>query len=450
MAGASFAMSRVDARGCPHSGATTTAAASYERALAAFQSWRVGAEVELAPALREAPGFVMAHVLKGYLRVSSRDPRRVRSAQPMLARASALAMNARERLHVRALGAVLADDYQGAKARLGKLLQREPRDVLALQMAQWFDYLTGDVALMRDRVAAVLPAWSPDLPGYGAVLAMHAFGLEEAGEYERAEESARAALALDPYNARAHHTMAHVFEMTGRAEAGVRWLQENAAGWVGSTAVRHCFWHLALFQLARGEVDEALALYDERIAPGRDADVADLIDASALLWRLHLRGVDPGERWRPVADAWAPHSDDAFCSFNDLHAMLAFVGAGERERAGHLEQFLVASRARRTRHGATTRRLGLPACRAIIAFGAGDDALAIRLLARLPLRSLRLGGSHAQRDVLPLTGLRAMARLGQLRQPRRLHEAMARFVRELGLLLPGFRRRHTLAPESPS
>jgi tetratricopeptide (TPR) repeat protein len=450
VARASFTVSGVDARGCPQSGATT-AAAAYERALAAFQGWRVGAEAELAPALQEAPGFVMAHVLEGYLRVSSRDPRRVRSAGPMLAHAAALPMNWRERLHVAALRAVLADDYEGAKARLGKLLRREPRDVLALQMAHSFDYLTGDVARLHDRVAAVLPAWSRDLPGYSAVLAMHAFGLEESGEYEHAEQGARAALALDPHNARAHHAMAHVFEMTGRAEAGVRWMKENADGWAaGSIVVRHCFWHLALFHLACGEVDEALALYDERICPGSHAGVADLIDASALLWRLHLRGVNPGARWRVVADAWAPFSDDAFCSFNDLHAMLAFVGAGDRERAGHLEQVLAAGRALRTRHGEMTRRLGLKACRAVIAFGAGDDPLAIRLLARLPPRALRLGGSHAQRDVLPLTGLRALARIGQLRRPDRLHIAMARFNRALGLLLPGVRRRHTLAPEWPS
>jgi tetratricopeptide (TPR) repeat protein len=450
VARASFAVSRVDARGCPQSGATTAAAAAYERALAAFQGWRVGAEAELALALQEAPGFVMAHVLEGYLRVSSRDPRRVRSARPMLSRAAALPMNSRERLHVAALGAILGDDYEGAKARFGKLLRREPRDVLALQMAHWLDYLAGDVARLRDRVAAVLPAWSRDLPGYGAVLAMHAFGLEESGEYEHAEQSARAALALDPHNARAHHAMAHIFEMTGRAEAGVRWMKDNAAAWGGSTAARHCFWHLALFHLARGEIDDTLALYDERIQPGPDAGVADLIDASALLWRLHLRGVDPGARWQVVADAWAPFSDDAFCSFNDLHAMLAFVGAGNRERAGHLERFLAAGRALRTRHGETTRLLGLKACRAVIAFGAGNDPLAIRLLARLPLRALRLGGSHAQRDVLPLTGLRAMERVRQQRRPHHLHHAMARFIRAFGLLLPGVRRRHTLAPESPS
>ena len=158
----------------------------------------------------------------------------------------------------------------------------------------------------------MLPAWSRDLPGHGAVLAMHAFGLEESGEYEHAEQSARAALALDPDNARAHHVMAHVFEMTGRAEAGIRWLRQNAAAWaVGSTVARHCFWHLALFHLARGEIDAALALYDERIAPGADSGLADLIDASALLWRVHLRGVDAGARWQVLADAWAPFSDDS-------------------------------------------------------------------------------------------------------------------------------------------
>ena len=56
---------------------------------------------------------------------------------------------------------------------------------------------------MADRVAAVLPAWSRDMPGYHAVLAMHAFGLVENGEYARAEDVARAALDLQPLDARA-------------------------------------------------------------------------------------------------------------------------------------------------------------------------------------------------------------------------------------------------------
>ena len=74
----SAAMSQVDARGCRVSGTTPVALQAYERALAAFQGWRSGADLQLAAALQEAPRFVMAHVLQAYLLLGSRDPRQVR------------------------------------------------------------------------------------------------------------------------------------------------------------------------------------------------------------------------------------------------------------------------------------------------------------------------------------------------------------------------------------
>ena len=405
-------MSRFDERGCPVSGATPVAAQAYERALAAFQGWRSGADEQLAVALQEAPRFVMAHVLQAYLLVCNRDPRRVRSAQAVLARAAGLPANDRERLHLAALAAVLADDYERAKALLGDLLRRQPRDALALQVAHAFDYVTGDVARMHDRVAAVLPVWSSGLPGYHAVLAMHAFALEECSEYELAEQAARSALALSPFDARAHHVMAHVFEMTARAEEGVRWMNEHVAGWgVETTVGTHCWWHLALFHLAQQRSDLALTVYDRHVRSARSGEVADLIDAAALLWRIQLREGDTGTRWDELATAWAPHIDDAFCSFNDLHAMLAFVGARDWERARRLELALAKGQSLHTRHGKTTRQLGLSACRALIAFGSGDDTRAATLLASLPALAHRLGGSHAQRDVLHLTLQRAVERM---------------------------------------
>jgi tetratricopeptide (TPR) repeat protein len=405
-------MSGIDQRGCGISGATPAALDAYERALAAFQSWRSGADAQLAVALQEAPAFVMAHVLQAWMLVCSRDPQRVGMARQVLARAARLPANDRERLHLAALAAALADDYEGAKARLGQVLRRQPRDALALQAAHAFDYITGDTTRMSDRVAAVLPAWSNTLPGYHAVLAMHAFGLEECGEYARAEQAARAALDLDPLDARAHHVMAHVFEMTERADAGVRWMNEHIAFWQPDTIVAtHCWWHLALFHLAQDQIDRALMLYDQCVRAGRSGEVADLIDAAALLWRIQLCGGETGTRWVELAAAWAPHIDDGFCSFNDLHAMLAFVGANDWDRAQQLELALTRRQSQQTRHGVTTRQLGLPACRALIAFGRGNNALAITLLASLPARAHRLGGSHAQRDVLNLTLLHAVERI---------------------------------------
>jgi hypothetical protein len=400
---------RFDARGCRLSGATPPALAAYERALAAFLSWHRGAAEPLRRALAEAPGFVMARVLEAWMVLGSRDPRRVREAGPLLAATAGLPANAHEQRHLAAIACVLADDYRGADHLLGEALAAQPRDLLALAVAHGFDYLTGETAHLRDRVERLLPAWPGDLPGYHSVRAMHAFGLAECGDYAQAEEAACAALALDENDARAHHAMAHVFEMTDRPDAGVRWLNAHAPHWSVETVVAtHGWWHMALFHLARGDDPMAMALYDGRIRAGDPHEVAHLIDAAALLWRLNLRGVDAGTRWNELSAAWAPHIDDGFCSFSDLHAMLAFVGARDWARAQRLEQALVHSQSKPTRYGETTRQLGLPGCRALIAFGRGNNPMAIGLLASLPAQVHRLGGSHAQRDVLHLTLLHAI------------------------------------------
>jgi tetratricopeptide (TPR) repeat protein len=394
------------------SGAPTAAEEAYERALVAFQCWHSGADEQLASALLQAPGFVMAHVLQGYLYVCGRDPRRIGMARQLLVRAASLGANEHERLHLGAIAAVVAGDYVLATARLDELLRQYPRDALALQVANTFDYFMGEAARMLERVEAVLPAWSSDLPGYNAVLVTHAFALEECGEYERAEDAARAALALNPLDVRAHHVMAHVFEMTDRADAGVRWMSEQVArSGVDDLLTTHCWWHLALFHLVQGQTDRALTVYDNFVRADHSDDIADLIDAAALLWRIRLRGGDIGARGAELAAAWAPHIHDGFCAFNDLHAMLAFVGARDWARAQRLEAALVASASQQTRYGATTRQLGLPACRALIAFGRGDNMLATTLLASLPALAHRLGGSHAQRDVLHLTLLQAIERI---------------------------------------
>lgn len=286
-----------------------------------------------------------------------------------------------------------------------------------------FDYVTGDTVRLHQRVAAVLPAWSRELPGYHAVLAMHAFAVKESGQYELAEEAAGTALEPNPADAGAHHVMAHVFEMTERPAAGARWMGRHSQRWGQATIVAtHCWWHLGLFQLAQGRPDGTLAIYDQRIRANRSAAIADLIDASALLWRVQLAGGAAGARWAELADAWAPRIDDGFCSFNDLHAMLAFAGARDWERARHLEHTLAARQSPATRHGATTRQIGLPACRALMAYGRGDNARALALLAGLPAIAHRFGGSHAQRDVLHLT---MQAAIERLRRPRRIMPAPA-------------------------
>jgi len=405
-------MSQIDSQGCALSGATPAALAAYESALSTVLAWRSGASAPIEHAIAEAPAFVMPHILQAYTMLCSRDARRVRSAQAVLERAAVLPMNEREATHLAVIASVLADNYDFARETLTELLRQDPLDALALHVAHAFDYLTGDAERLSTRVAGVLPAWSSEMPSYHAVLSMHGFGLVECGDYEGAESAARAALASNPLDARAHHVMAHVFEMSGRADAGVRWMDAHRQYWAEDSVVAtHCWWHLSLFLIEQGRVADALAIYDQRLRPGRAGALADLVDASALLWRLQLRGHDTDARWAELADAWTAHIDDAFCSFTDLHAMLAFVGAREWDGAQRLERLLAVRESMPTRHGKTTRLLGLPACRALMAFGRGDYARAISLLANMPAVAHRLGGSHAQRDVLHLTLLQAIERI---------------------------------------
>jgi len=140
--------------------------------------------------------------------------------------------------------------------------------------------------------------------------------------------------------------------------------------------------------------------------------VLNMIDASALLWRLALRGVDIGSRYEAVADNWAPIDAAGNYAFNDLHAMIAFVGA---DRAQLQQQVLDAQQAAMQTdadNAAFTRDVGHASTLAVRAFGQGDYARAAALLRSVRSGAHRFGGSHAQRDLIDLTLLEAAARSG--------------------------------------
>lgn len=69
---------------------------AFERALAAFLSWRDDARSRLERALLESPHFAMAHVLSAYMSAWSRDVNRVRQARLAYASLSRLPVTTRE------------------------------------------------------------------------------------------------------------------------------------------------------------------------------------------------------------------------------------------------------------------------------------------------------------------------------------------------------------------
>jgi tetratricopeptide (TPR) repeat protein len=329
--------------------------------------------------------------------------------------------NDRERQHTAAARAWLDGDFAGSIDLYGRILEDYPRDGLALQIAHLGDFLLGHALQLRDRVARVLPFWNEDTPGYGYLLGMHAFGLEEMGDYGRAEERARKALDLNPRDPWAVHAAAHVMEMQGRQADGIKFMTSRIGDWAPDNGFAfHNWWHLALYHLDLGEHERVLELYDTRIRPGSSNLPMEMLDATALLWRLRLRDIDVGNRWKELADKWEARTGDLYYAFNDMHAMMSFVGDGRTEAVKTLLQGME----QRARSGGTnammTRDVGLPVCQAIAAYAAGDYSRTVDLL--LPLRPLanRFGGSHAQRDVLSLTLIEAALRGGRSRLGREL------------------------------
>jgi len=303
-------------------------------------------------------------------------------------------------------------DLQRAADLYGRILMEHPRDLLALQIAHQVDFFLGDSRMLRDRVARVLPQWDEGVPGYGYVLGMHAFGLEQMNLYGRAEEAGHRALSINRRDPWAVHAVAHVLEMEGRADEGVPFMRSRAADWAENNAFAfHNWWHLALYHLDRGETEAVLALYDANLTPHAGSVAIEMVDSAAMLWRLHLRGIDVGTRWEPVADAWERLACDGFYAFNDAHATMAFVATGRWESADRALAALEARAAEGRGTGAMMARdVGLPVCRALRAFGREDYATAARELLAVRGIAHRFGGSHAQRDILDLTLIEAALR----------------------------------------
>ena len=395
-------------------GASAEGASYYEQALKHLLCYIGDPLAETEGAIATSPRMPMAYAMKAWLHLLGTEPGALAVARAALEATKDLPANPREKGHLRAIAALVDGGWHSASQILEDVAIEFPRDPLAILAGHQIDFFTGNSRMLRDRVARALPAWSEGLPGYHALLGMHAFGLEETGDYARAEASGRLAIELEPRDGWAQHAVVHVMEMQGRHAEGIAWMRANPDAWSRESFFAvHNWWHVALLHLDLGEIDEVWRLYDGPIDGKGSSIVLEMIDHSALLWRLHLRGIDAGKRWASVADRWEPLAASGNYAFNDVHAMMSFVGAN---RPAAARTVLEAQQRAMTAPGdnaAFTREVGHPVALAIQAFGEGNYAQCVSLLRPLPVIAHRFGGSHAQRDLLELTLIEAALRDGQ-------------------------------------
>lgn len=429
-----------DALGLPLTGASADAARLYDDSLHQLRCYTGDPVAPLSRALEDSPGFVAGHVLLAWLCLTGTDADSLAAARAALATAEPLAAGAtaREQAHLHAARQWADGRWHAAAHSLEDIAIAEPRDALALQMGHLLDFFRGDARMLRDRIARALPAWTPSMPGYHALLGMHAFGLEEAGQYAEAEAAGRRAVELERRDTWAWHAVAHVLEMQDRVDDGVQWLNRDGPAWAeDSFFAVHNWWHLALLHLERDDIAHVLTLFDGPVFGDGKSVAMDLIDASALLWRLQLRGVDVGDRWQRVAESWAPRAGDGWYAFNDVHAGLAFACAGRDDLLQAVHDAHGRARADGGDNAAFTAEVGAPLLAALRALLDGDHAGAAQGLRHVRPIAHRFGGSHAQRDVIDLTLIEAALRAGDGALARALtaERSMARPDSPLSALL---------------
>ena len=385
----------------------------YEEAVASLHGFTGDALKRIEQILVREPHFVAAHCLRAAALILGAEvpldtglAATVNAIQHLAGRA-----NDRERRHAEAAKAWLEGDVKLASERYGDLVIDYPRDSVALQVAHALDFRLGQREMLRDRVAQVLPHWDTSVPGFGYVIGMYAFGLEENGDYTRAEAEARRSLELEPFNAAAIHVIAHVLEMQGRTREGIEWLNANRDTWAANAGFAiHIAWHLALFYIDLGDLEAGLAIYDETLSPSAASSVNSLVDASALLWRLDMGGAEFSSRWRALAECWSRQSLAGRRAFTLVHAVMAYAAAGRPILAQRVSEMLRRDAFTRSANIADDLRIAVPLAEALQAFGRGDYAAAVEGISEVRVIAHRCGGSVAQCDLIHLTLIEAALR----------------------------------------
>lgn len=367
--------------------------------------------------LRLAPEHPRGHAAKALMLVllarAELKPVAIESA----AKADLLALDpgmpAEARHFAAAAKAAAAGQWWRTIDALEAVLEADRSDSLAAKMCHAFRFMLGDKTGMLTSIEKVLARLPDRHPHRGYLVGCHAFALEENGHYARAELVGRRAAALQPRDAWGIHAVSHVHEMTGRAEAGVEWIEahEDALRLCNNFG-GHLFWHLALFRLEQGEIGKVLALYDREIRAERTDDFRDIANAASLLMRLELDGHAVGDRWDELADKAEARLADRSLVFADLHYLLALAGAGRGEAAHRLARSIATGRAGYASQDLVADKVGGQLAEGIVHFAEGRAESAYRHLRKVACRTPALGGSDAQRDIFQQIMLEAAIRAG--------------------------------------
>lgn len=369
--------------------------------------------------LKLEPGFAMGHAMKGLscLMLGRRELVAVaKQASDDAARALALGgATERERLWCAALTDWLGGKPSLSVSRMEAALKLNPADTISMKLSHGIRFMLGDHHGMLRSVERVISAHGVAHPLYGYALGCHAFALEENGRYEKAESVGLRGLEFAQDDAWGLHAVAHVYDMTHQTDLGINLIDENQSAWNHCNNFRfHVWWHKALLHLDQGDIGTAIELYDTKVRDEKTDDYRDFSNASSLLMRLELEGVDVGDRWVELADLAEKRSEDGCLTFADMHYMLALIGETRSDAVMRLNAQVVRNAAKEDEMAKVMSTPGIATSEGLAAFGKANYDTAFSHLRIAHDNFQAMGGSHAQRDVFERLTIEAGLRAGRL------------------------------------
>ena len=415
-----------DRYGLPLSTASAEAASSYCEGIDLMLSAWTGASESFERAIAADPDFALPVIARARMHTIYQQGDVARKLAATARELVARRGTEREKSHVETLALAIEGNLPVALASTLKHLESWPRDaaVFSLPLGAFGLYAFSGMAdhdqARQDLCARYASHFGEDwwfLTNYG-------WSMTENGEVGKGRAMTERAFALRRNNAHCAHALLHaMFEDGSIADADA--LVEQWIGGYDRAGLLHPHirWHQALGALDVGDIDKVLAIYTDVLDPSISAapPLNVMSDCASLLWRLTAHGhAVPRQLWDDT-DAYARRFfPKTSLPFVEMHMALLAAATGNQaaldERLGAIEKRLADGK--------------LPAgpvvpqmCRALNAFAGEDYAACVTALEGVLHEVVRIGGSHAQREIVEDTYIVALIRAGQPGKARTLLDA---------------------------
>ncbi|NOU08067.1 MAG: tetratricopeptide repeat protein [Hyphomicrobiaceae bacterium] len=412
-----------DRYGLSLSTASASAASAYREGIDLLLSAWTGTATAFDRAIELDSTFAMAHAARARLHFICTE---ASLAKEKIAHAIDLATNnatERERSHI----AILALSINGPSTKCLSAtlahIEHWPRDALIVSLPLGaFGLFAFSGMSNHDQARVDLCERYADHYGNDWWFqTYHGWSLTENGDITRGRHLTERAFAQRLENANAVHALAHaMFEGGSGNEADAlitSWLPNyDRTGILYS----HIAWHQALVALENDNAARALAIYSDTVKPQttKALPINIVTDSASLLWRAQIYGhaVAPA-LWSEISAYAEQKFPNAGVTFADVHIALIAAASGNaaafENRAAALEH--------RLSDGKLAAGAVVPGiCRAMQAFVDEKYAACAEILEPVAHEVVRIGGSHAQRELIEDTLLVAWMKSGATQKAKAL------------------------------